>query len=440
MTILKIVDLMRDFLWSGPLIILLIGTGLFLTLRTGFIQFKSLAWLFSKETRTNAKEEGDISPLQALMTGLAGAIGTGTIAGVATAVSLGGFGAIFWMWIVAFFGMATAFFETVLSIIFRQTNNAGEIIGGPMTTLKYGLKSTKLAQIFAIFGLLSALGFAMVQANSVSDALSSVHDASRLYIGILCAWILLGGVKRVANVATALVPLMLLMYLGMSLVILWEHSSQIVPALIMFCRSAFSGQAAVGGFLGAGVAAAMQNGVKYGIFASEAGLGSLAMANAAARTKNPLNQGFYAMFGVFFSMMIICTITGLVLAVTNVLGTVDHNGHLVLGSALALKAFGATHPYFVYLVIACLILFAFTTIFSWAYYGEKCLEFLVNVKYLTIFRVIVALSLIVGATTNLRLIWNFAHLSNGLMMIPNLISLVFLSGYVVKLLRKDQNG
>jgi AGCS family alanine or glycine:cation symporter len=313
-----------------------------------------------------------------------------------------------------------------------------------MITLKYGLKSPRLAKFYAVFGLFSALGFAMVQANSVSDALSCVVDVSRLSIGvvnaILCAWILLGGIKRVSKAATALVPLMTVMYLAMSFKILWDHSAQIMPSLAMIVASAFDGQAAVGGFMGAGIAAAMQNGAKYGIFASEAGLGSLAIANAAARTKNPLNQGFYVMIGVFLSMMGICTITGLVLAVTNVIGSVGANGQLLLGSALALKAFGSAYPYFVNIVVACLILFAFTTIFSWAYYGEKCLEFLADVKYLTIFRVVVALSLIIGSTVELTTIWNFAHLANGLMVIPNLISLVYLSGSVVRLLQREKKG
>lgn len=432
------IEILRNALWSWPLLVLLMGVGIYQTWRTSCIQFAFFGW--AKRGFNNSKvhqdtAKGDISPMQALMTALAGAIGTGNITGIATAVVAGGFGALFWMWVVAFFGMATSYSETVLAVKFRHKNSKGEMIGGPMVTLQNGLRSKKLAIAYALFGTLAGIGYGMVQSNSVVDAVSMVGNQSRLILGIvvalISAWVIIGGVKRIGQTATALVPFMAALYLVMSGVVLASHYDMILPAFKLIFTSAFTGQAAVGGFLGSTVMLAMQNGAQYGIFANEAGLGSFAIASASAKTDDPQNQGFLAMSGVFLATMVVCTITGLVLAVTSVIGT-EVNGQLLNGSPLALSAFGSVHDTFPYVVIVCLCLFAFTTILAWAYYGEKCWEFLFGLRGIFFYKILYTSGLVLGSVGSLAAVWSFAHLMNGLMVIPNLIAIVLLSKQVMK--------
>lgn len=452
--ILSFVLTLRDFLWSGPLLWLFIGTGIYATWQLRGVQFRYLysslkkiagrAWQIISgnkaishinndqvqvdEVRSSATA-GDLSSMQALMTALAGAIGTGNITGIAVAVTSGGLGALFWMWVVALFGMATAYAESVLAIKFRQTNAKNLTIGGPMVTLAYGLKSKWLAAWFALCGAIAGLGYAMVQANSVIDAALGVATVDRLSLGIILSfaagWVIIGGVKRVGLAATMLVPFMAVLYLAISVIVLAHHYDQIIPAFRLILTSALTPSALAGGALGTSVIVALQCGAQYGIFANEAGLGSLAIASSCAKIDRPEQQGFLAISGVFIATMVVCTITGLVIAVTGVIGT-EADGGLLTGSALALLAFSSVSSVLPYFVMGSLLLFAFTTILAWAYYGEKCLEFLLGVKLAYCYRWLYIACITIGGMVSLELVWAFAHLANGLMAIPNLVAVICL--------------
>jgi len=389
---------LRDALWGGPLALLLVFVGLYQTIRLRGIQFRHLAYSLrmvfrpAKEkddhdhkTHKVEKTSGDISSFQALMTALAGAIGTGNVTGIATAVVTGGVGALFWMWVIALFGMATAYSEALLAVKYREFNEQGAACGGPMYTLKNGLKTKRLAYVFALFGAIAAFGIGnLVQANSVADAVFSVHGVSREITGVIMMVVLgavvLGGIESIGRLAGVLVPFMALGYLGAGLVVLAVHIDKLFPALGLIVTSAFTGQAAVGGFVGSTLMMALQQGVSKGVFSNEAGLGSLSIAASTAQAAHPAKQGFFAISGVFISTMMVCTVTGLVLAVTGVLGSTTPTGEVITGSALALDAFTSVYAPFRYVVFIGLVLFAFTTILAWAYYGEKCMEFLFGSK------------------------------------------------------------
>jgi len=435
---------MQSFLYNFtalvwvPAILLLIITGILITIDTRFIQLKLIKLLKSKPTNNkSSKKLGDIKPVAALMTSLAGAVGTGNITGIATAVSIGGYGAVFWMWVVAVIGMATAYAETVLSLKYRTLNSGGAILGGPMLVLHQGLRSPKIAKLFCYFTVFSAFGFGMVQSNSVADAIVANFAINRYIVAaLLCfvaTWIVFGGIKRIGEVASKLVPIMAGLYILISLKVILTHANQIIPAFKLILTSAFSGQAAVGGFAGSSLLLAIQNGAQFGVFANEAGLGSLAIANASARTNNFAHQGALAMLGVFVATMLICTITALVLAVTDVLGKVDIYGNLLSGSKLALAAFATSHYMFVNIVIMCLALFALTTIIAWAYYGEKCLEYIVGSYAAPIFKIAYIIGLFFGAILDLHVVWLLAHLSNGLMVLPNAWSIICLRSKVAQI-------
>lgn len=433
-----------NFLWSGPILILLIFVGAFLTLKLKGIQFRylphALGLIFKplseiEKDKSDHSSKGDISSFQAVMTALAGAIGTGNITGIAVAVTTGGFGALFWMWVLALFGMATAYAESVLAVKFRDTNAEGHVSGGPMYTLLNALKSPKMAAGFALFGALASLMLgSLVQANSVVDAVEIVYPMSRLMIGLILAGFLgavvLGGIESIGRVAGVLVPLMAMMYLGAGLFVLIDHAEQLIPALVLIIQSAFTGQAAAGGFLGASFLMAIRMGASNGIFANEAGLGSLAIAAASAKVAKPAKQGMYSISGVFVSTMVICTITGLVLAVTQVLGSVDASGKVISGSPLAMLAFSQVLPELEYVVVAGLLLFAFTTMLAWAYYGEKCIEFLLGLRAAHLYRFIYTGVTVLGAMLDLELVWTLAHFSNALMAPFNLYALLKLSDIV----------
>lgn len=437
----KILFEARDLLWRGPLLVALFGTGIFLTILLKGIQFRylghSIKLLFTKKvddpahTPEGENLHGDISGFQSLMTALAGAIGTGNITGIATAVMIGGFGAIFWMWVVAFIGMATAYSETILGVLFRRQNQSGEMSGGPMFVLLHGVGSPVLAAVFAVFGALACFGIgAMVQSNSVVDAVVSLVVWDRLILGCvlaaLTASVVIGGIKGIGKVAGILVPFMAIAYILISGFILVYHYDRLPSALYMIIQNAFSGQAAVGGFLGATLMMAIQNGAQFGIFANEAGLGSLGIAGANAKTDLPAERGMLAICGVFMATMVICTLTGLVLAVTQIAGGTDAAGNALTGSPLALAAFGSVHNSFRYIVTAGLVMFAFTTILAWAYYGEKCFEFLFGEKSIIIYRWLYIGAVGLGAVVELDLVWAFSHLANGLMAFPNLFAVLWL--------------
>lgn len=432
----------RHLLWGGLLVGLIGAMGIYLTFSLKGLQFRHFfhslqLLLFPQKHLQGAKSsEGDISPFQSFMTAMAGAIGTGSITGVAIAITIGGYGALFWLWITSLFGMIIAYSENILSIKFRIQNENGEMSGGPMYTLVHGLNQPLLAKAFALFGAIAAFGIgATVQSNSTAGAIEALFHTSPLITGIimaiLAALVILGGVRKIGHVASFLVPLMTILYISASLIILALNWNNILPSLIMIVQSAFQGQAPLGGFAGSTILLAVQMGSARAVFSNEAGLGSCAIAAASAKTDYPAFQGMLAMSGVFLSSIVICTMTGLVLAVTHSLGQVDVHGKLITGAPLAIAAFGHHLSGASYIVLGCMALFGFTTILAWAYYGEKCIEFLLGTKFINGYQLLYISLVVVGAIANLHLVWAFADVANGLMCIPNLIAIGCLVKVVV---------
>jgi AGCS family alanine or glycine:cation symporter len=426
--------------WGPPMLVMILGVGLFLSiglklmpvlkLRAGF----QLMW----KGRTGAESEGEIPPFQALMTALSATVGTGNIAGVATAVFLGGPGALFWMWLTALVGMATKYSEAVLAVRFREVDERGAYTGGPMYYIRNGLgkKWAWLGVLFAIFAAVAAFGIGnTVQANSVADVLETnfnlPHWVTGLVLMVLVGLVLIGGIKRIGQVASTLVPSMAIAYILVGLMVLAINAEQIPNAIAMVFTHAFSPVAAEGGFAGAAVWAAVRFGVARGIFSNEAGLGSAPIAHAAAQTKNPINQGMVAMLGTFIDTIIVCSITGLVIISSGAWTSGE------TGAALTSLAFETGLPGFGnYVVAISLAIFAFTTIIGWSFYGERCIEFLFGVKAIVPYRVIWILAIPVGATINLGLIWLIADTLNAMMALPNLVALLLLSPVVFKLTRE----
>jgi AGCS family alanine or glycine:cation symporter len=430
------IEKIHQWVWGMPLLLLLLGTGAYLTVVLRGVQFKYLGYaikqVFAKQ-RENS--EGDISHFEALMTSLAGAIGTGTIVGVATGITIGGIGALFWMWVMAFLGMATKYAESLLAVKFREVDAKGEMIGGPMQYIEKGLGMKWMAALFAIFGAVAAIGTGnMAQVNSIAAAAGEMWGVNLWVTGVVTAvltgLVIVGGVKSIGHVAGVLVPMMAIFYILGGLIIIGLHYDRVPEAFMTIFRSAFEGQAAVGGFAGSTVMMALQVGVARSIFSNEAGLGISTMAAAAARTDSPGRQAMITMTGALLSTVIVCTITGLVLAVTDSLGTTTESGSLLTGVVLAMKAFG-TIPGGQYVVSIGLILFAFSTVIAWAYYGEKCCEYLFGVRSIMIYRLIYTLVVIPGAALQIKIVWDFADIFNGLMAIPNLIALLALSKVIV---------
>ncbi len=426
----------EEWVWGYPLLILLIATGLYLTIATRGVQFRyifySLKLAFS---RHDDSAQGDISHFQALMTALAATIGIGSITGVATAVAAGGMGALFWIWVSALIGMATKYSEAILAIKYRTIDDKNEMCGGPMYYLERGLKSKFLAAFFALVGAVTAIGTGnMVQANSVSTALSGFLNVSPWITGIILAFLtalaLFGGIKSIGKVAGYLVPAMAIFYITGGIIVILMKASFIPSAIALIFRSAFSGQAATGGFLGSTLMMAVQYGISRGVFSSESGLGSAPIAAAAAKTDVPGRQALISMSGVFITSFIVVTITGLAIAVTGVLGAIGPDGKPLEGSTLALTAFDTIFPNASIIVTISLILFAYSTILGWAYYGEKCVEYLFGLKSVTTYRIIYTVALILGAVLSIKTVWSFANIMNGLMAFPNLVGLIGLAAIV----------
>ena len=432
-----------DLVWGPYMLALIVGTGVYLTVRLKLLQFRFLGYAlkqsFSPLTQHEGKQhQGDVSHFGALMTALSATIGTGNIAGVATAVVLGGPGAVFWMWMTALVGMATKYAEVLLAVHYRETDDRGEQVGGPMYAIKNGLGRhwRWLGAAFAIFGGLAGFGIGnMVQSNSIAGALDGAFGIDPWISGIVMAvctgFVLLGGVKRIGAVAEKLVPFMCVGYVVASLIVLGMYADQIPGAFVLIIDSAFSPVAATGGFAGAAVMMAIRYGVARGIFSNEAGLGTAGIAQAAGQTKNPVESGLVGMMGTFIDTIIVCTMTALVLIVTGV-----WNGGLK-GAALTAAGFDAAFPGFggQFLAIAITI-FAFTTILGWAYYGEKCWEYLIGTSVEVPYRVVWTLFVLVGAVTQLDFVWLVADTLNAFMALPNLISLLLLSPVVVRLTRE----
>jgi AGCS family alanine or glycine:cation symporter len=425
-------------IWGPIMLVLLLGTGIYLT-----IGLKAMPWRYLGNgfqllwTGRTSTEEGDITPFQALMTALAATIGTGNIAGVATAIYYGGPGAVFWMWLIALIGMATKYSEAVLAVKYREVDERGCHVGGPMYYIKNGLgaKWKWLGIAFALFGMIAAFGIGnMVQANSVAHAMESSFSTptwlTGLVITVVSAFVILGGVKRIATVAARLVPVMAIAYIAGALVIILMNITEVPAALGTIVSDAFTGTAATGGFIGATIWAAIRFGVARGIFSNEAGLGSAPIAHAAARTNDPVRQGMIGMLGTFIDTIIICTMTALVIILTGVWTSGEN------GAALSTLAFDTALPGIgSYVVTLGLVIFAFTTVLGWSYYGERCAEFLFGIRVILPYRVLWLVAIMIGALGKLEIIWLLADVLNGLMAIPNLIALVVLSPVVFQLTR-----
>jgi len=384
-----------------------------------------------------SEAEGDITPFNALMTSLSATIGTGNIAGVATAIFLGGPGALFWMWCTALVGMATKYAEAVCAVHYRETDEAGNHVGGPMYYIKNGLTSrwTWLGTLFAFFGSIAGFGIGnMVQANSVADVLQSSFNvpfwATGITLAILVGLVLIGGIRWIAEVAGKIVPFMGIAYVAGGIVILAIHADQIPAAFSLIFTYAFTPAAATGGFAGAAVWAAIQFGVARGIFSNEAGLGSAPIAQAAARTNSPVQQGVIAMLETFIDTLIVCTITGLVIIISGAWTSGE------TGASLSSMAFEQALPNFGgYIVTFASVVFAFTTLLGWSFYGEKCVQYLFGFESIIPFRILWIIVIPIGAMTQLSLVWSIADILNALMAIPNLIALLLLSPIIFKLTR-----
>jgi alanine or glycine:cation symporter, AGCS family len=435
------ISTINGIVWGPAMLALLAGTGLYLTLGLKLLPQRKLGFGFKMLWRgRKSTAEGDISPFNALMTALSATVGTGNIAGVATALFFGGPGALFWMWAIAVVGMATKFCEAALAVHFREKDARGNHVGGPMYYIKNGLghKWKWLGILFAIFGMLAGFGIGnTIQSNSVADALQSTFGVAPLLTGIviavLVALVLIGGIKRIGEVAGKLVPVMALFYVGGGLAILIMHASELPEAFGLIFYHAFNPAAAAGGFAGATIWAAMRFGIARGVFSNEAGLGSAPIAHAAAQTSNPVRQGTVAMLGTFIDTIIICSITGLVIMVTGAWQSGEN------GASLSAHAFNIGLPggWGQYIVSIGLAIFAFTTIIGWSFYGEKCTQFLFGERSNIPFRVLWVLAIPLGTLpmVDLGSLWLVADTLNAMMAIPNLIALLLLSPVVFRLTR-----
>ncbi len=433
------ISALNGIVWGPLMLALILGTGLYLMFGLSFMPIKRLGYSFRLLWQSREKKgEGDIAPFNALMTSLSATIGTGNIAGVATAIFLGGPGARFWMWCTAIVGMATKYAEAVLAVKYREVDNKGMHIGGPMFYIKNGLKPhwAWLGTCFALFGALAGFGIGnTIQANSVADVIHDTFAVPHLVTGIvmavLAAMVLLGGIKRIANVAGKLVPLMALAYVSAGLVILVINSSELPHAFSLIFTHAFTPIAATGGFAGAAVWAAIRFGVARGVFSNEAGLGSAPIAHAAASTDSPVQQGNIAMLGTFIDTIIVCSITGLVIISSGVWSQGE------TGASLSSAAFESALPGVgSYIVTIGLSVFAFTTILGWSFYSEKCVEYLFGESAITPFRFLWIIAVPIGATASLDFMWLVADTLNALMALPNLIALILLSPVVFKLTKE----
>jgi len=435
MTIESILSAIDSFIWGAPLLILLSGTGLYLTLRLGFIQIRylprALGYLFKKDKGG----KGDVSSFAALCTALAATIGTGNIVGVATAVQAGGPGAIFWMWLVALLGMATKYAECLLAVKYRVRDKNGFMAGGPMYYIERGLGIKWLAKLFALFGVMVAFfGIGTFpQVNAITHAMQDTFNipvlVTAIIVTLLVGLIILGGVKRIATASSVIVPFMAILYVTTSLVIILLNIEKVPDAISLIIYSAFDPQAALGGAVGFTVMKAIQSGVARGIFSNESGLGSAPIAAAAAQTREPVRQGLISMTGTFLDTIIVCTMTGIVLVLTGAWNNPELSGATVTNYAFAqgLEAsIGAT------IVTVGLLFFAFTTILGWCYYGERCFVYLVGIRGVKLYRLAYIVLVGLGSFLHLNLIWIIADIVNGLMAFPNLIALIGLRKVVIE--------
>ena len=455
-TISNLIRSVDNFVWGPAMLVLLVGTGCFLTLRTGFLPWKNLGYALkitlSKKARKKPAGTGDVSPFSALTTTLAATIGTGNIVGVATAMAAGGPGALVWMWISAFFGLSSKFSECMLAVKYREKNKLGEMSGGPMYTMKRGLKNKRLGALlgwlFALFAVLASFGIGnMTQGNSIASALYATFDIpvhiSGIAVTLLALTIIVGGIKTIAKISSVVVPMMAVFYMLCGILVIIGNIHNLPSGIASIFSSAFNVQSVSGGVLGTAASSmitAMRYGISRGVFSNEAGMGSAAITAAAATTDNPVKQGYINMTGTFWDTIVVCTITGLAIACSGVLGMTDSTGNPLHGAALTIAAFQTVFgiPGSVIISIG-ITLFAFSTILGWEYQGEKAWEYLLHThKYNMLYRILFSLIVYVGCTQTLDLVWNFSDIANALMAIPNLICLLLLSKEVSKDIRAYQ--
>ena len=443
----KLLADLNNFVWGPVMLVMLVGTGIFLTIRLKFLPWRNLGYALRMVVHKRDNHEGDISPFQSLMTALSATIGTGNIVGVSTAMVLGGPGALVWMWISAAFGLSTKYGESVLAVKYRETNSVGEMAGGPMYAMKNGISNKyigrTLAALFSTFVVLASFGIGnMTQANSIAAALDGSYAIPAWLVGgiiaILSLAILLRGIRSIGKVSSIVVPVMAAFYFVTASIVIIANFSAVPAGIAEMFRMAFSFDSVAGG-VGGSIVASMFNsmrwGVARGVFSNEAGLGSAPIAAAAARTDHASRQGYVNMTGTFFDTMVICMLTGLVIASSGVLGMTDPDtGKLVSGAQLTIMAFSTVFGDYGKLIVSIAIsLFAFSTILGWEYYGEKALEYLIKKRPVIMgYRVVFALITFVGATTTLDVVWNFSDTMNGLMIIPNLICLLWLSNDIAQ--------
>lgn len=435
--LVDVLNQIDSIVWGPWLLILLVGTGVFLSCRLGFLQVMKLPRALKLIFFARNKGDGDIDSFKALCTALAATVGTGNIVGVATAIKLGGPGALFWMWLAAFFGMATKFSEGCLAVKFRQVDDQGNIAGGPMYYIEMGLgkKWKPLAIAFALFGIMTAMlgSGTTTQMNAIVSSVNAGFGVSTYItcaiVTILVAIITFGGLQSISKTASKIVPAMAVIYFIITVIFLIMNASEVPHAVSQVITGAFNGTAAAGGFAGAGLMLTIRSGIARGLYSNESGLGSAPIVAAAAKTKWPAEQGLISMTGTFIDTIVVCSITGLTIASSGVLGTLGADGKPLTGVGLTMAAF-STHLGVVgsYIVSIGIILFAFSTILGWEYNGEKAWEYLFGThKYNIIYRVAFSLVVFVGATQTLDLVWNLSDIANALMAIPNLISILVLS-------------
>ncbi|MFB4202707.1 Amino-acid carrier protein AlsT [wastewater metagenome] len=438
-TLSEMLGSVSDFVWGPVMLILLLGTGLYLTIGLRAMPIRRIGYGFRQlmsGRRVVEADKGEITPFQALSTALSATVGTGNIGGVATAIAVGGPGAVFWMWITALVGMATKYGEAVLAVKYREVDEEGRYVGGPMYYIRNGMgaKWGWLGALFALFAMVAAFGIGnTVQSNAVADVMEAnlyvPTWVTGLVLAVLVFFVIIGGVRRIAGLAERLVPLMAVVYILGALVVIVVNIQAVPGALAHIVGDAFTGTAATGGFAGAAVMTAIRFGVARGIFSNEAGLGSAPIAHAAARTNDPVRQGTVAMLGTFIDTIIVCTMTALVI----VLSGAWESG--TSGAELTSIAFGDGVPGGNWVVTFGLIIFAFTTIVAWSYYGERCAEYLFGVKAIMPYRYLWVVLLFVGAVAKLGIVWLIADVLNALMAIPNLIALLALSGTIFAVTR-----
>ncbi len=452
----EIVEAIDKFVWGPVMLVLLVGTGIFLTIRLKFLPWRNLGYalhsVLSKEARTKKRGTGDVSPFSALMTALAATIGTGNIIGVATAMFSGGPGALVWMWISACFGLTSKFSECMLAIKYREVNEKGEMSGGPMYTMKNAFKNKTFGKtlgfLFALFSVLASFGIGnMTQANSISGSVQETFGLPTWVTGIiltvLALMIILGGITSISKVSSVVVPGMAVFYVIAGLVVILGNLPNIPHGLYLIFGMAFNPKAIGGGVLGT-ITVSVMNSIRYGVargvFSNEAGLGSAAITAAAATTDDSVRQGYINMTGTFFDTIVVCSITGIAIAASGVLGTTNAAGEPLQGVQLTIAAFETIlGPLGKYLVTVGIILFAFSTILGWEYHGEKAFEYMFQShKFNFIYRVVFSLVVYVGATQTLDLVWNISDIMNALMAIPNLICMLLLHNVIAKEVNRFQ--